>query len=326
MADKVSLATTWLQGCSGCHMSLLDLHQHLFDLVDRVDIRYSPVMDVKQVPKVTIGFVEGAVANEENEEMLRIFREKCQVLVAFGTCACTGGISGLRNLSTREKTLACGYVHTPTTIDGKVPADPVLPRLNAVVQALHQVVPVDHFIPGCPPLPGAIREAILSLADGRSLRYQTRNLCEACSRGKEKMLIAQRDFLVDEVVSVHELAAIDPEKCFLEQGVLCMGPATREGCGALCLRANMPCRGCQGPPPGGFEQGAKLINCLSSILPAGGLMFQEDIVGMGYCYSMPVSMFPRVEEQKRSEDDGKNPYHSAGDTARRSWESHHPFE
>ena len=237
------------------------------------------------------------------------------MLVALGTCACTGGISGLRNLSTREKALACGYIHTPTTVGGKVPADPVLPKLNAVVQALHQVVPVDHFIPGCPPLPGVIWETILALADGRPLRHQTRNLCEACSRSKQKMLVAQRDFLVDEVVSVHELATIDPEKCFLEQGVLCMGPATREGCGAPCLRANMPCRGCQGPPPGAFEQGAKLINCLSSILPAGGLMFQEDIVGIGYCYSMPVSMFPRAEEQKRSEEDGKNPYHSAGHPA-----------
>lgn len=300
MTDKVSLATTWLQGCSGCHMSLLDLHQHLLEIVHRVDIRYSPVMDVKKVPEVTIGLVEGAVANEENEAMLRTFREKCQVLVAFGTCACTGGISGLRNLDTRERALTCGYIETPTTVNGRVPADSALPALKPTVQALHQVVPVDYFIPGCPPLPDVIQEALEALVDGRSPQHQTRNLCGTCGRSQETMLVAQRDFLVDEVVSVHELATIDPDKCFLVQGVLCMGPITREGCGALCPAANMPCRGCQGPPQNTFEQGAKLINCLSSILPAGGLMFHEDIVGMGYCYSMPVSVFHGAAEEERS--------------------------
>ena len=75
---------------------------------------------------------------------------------------------------------------------------------------------------------------------------KTHNLCEGCERTKDRMLKAQRDYLIDEVVSVHELETIDPDKCFLEQGVLCMGPATREGCGVQCPKANMPCRGCQG--------------------------------------------------------------------------------
>lgn len=300
MAAKVSVATTWLQGCSGCHMSLLDLNQQLFEIMDRFDIRYSPIMDIKKVPKVTIGLVEGAVANEENEAMLETFREKSKVLVAFGTCACTGGISGLRNLGTREKALTCGYIETPTTFQGRVPTDPTLPGLKPTVQALHQVVPVDYFIPGCPPMPDVIREAFEALAENRSPQHQTRNLCGTCGRSQVSMLVAQRDFLVDEVVSVHELATIDPDKCFLEQGVMCMGSNTREGCGALCPRANMPCRGCQGPPQNTFEQGAKLINSLSSILPAGGMMFHEDIVGVGYCHSMPVSIFHGAAEKERS--------------------------
>jgi F420-non-reducing hydrogenase small subunit len=300
MAGKVSVATTWLQGCSGCHMSLLDMNQDLMALIDLIDITYSPLMDIKQVPEVEIGIVEGAVANTENEAVLKIFREKAKTLVAFGTCACAGGITGLRNLCTREKTLECGYIHTPTTIDGKVPSNPVLPNLNKTVKALHQVVPVDYFIPGCPPIASSIKEAITALAGGKPIVPKTRNLCESCSRTKEKLLIAHRDFIVDEVVSVHELETIDPHKCFLEQGVLCMGPATREGCGALCPQANVPCRGCQGPPHGKFEQGASLINCLSSILPAGGLMTTEDIVGVGYCYSMAVSIFPCVAENERN--------------------------
>jgi F420-non-reducing hydrogenase small subunit len=290
MAEKLSVATAWLQGCSGCHMAFLDIHQGLMGLLDWLDIRYSPpLMDTKEPPEVTLALVEGAVANEENETTLIRLRQKSKILVALGTCACAGGITGMRNLATREEVLACGYIHTPTTVNGKIPAGPPLPELTESVKAVDQVVKVDHYIPGCPPLPSRIEAALVALAQGKAPEKKTRNLCEQCHRTKEKMLQARRDYLMDEVVAVNELDTIDPERCFLEQGVLCMGPATSEGCGALCPKANMPCRGCQGPPSGTFEQGAKLINCLSSILPAGGLMFNEDIVGVGYCYSMAVS-------------------------------------
>lgn len=298
MAEKVTMATTWLQGCSGCHMSLLDLHRGLADIIELVDIKYSPIMDIKEIPHVNVGLVEGAVSNEENETVLKQFREKSDTLIAFGTCACSGGITGLRNLASREAVLQCGYVDTPTTVNGKIPSDPVLPKLKKEVQAINHVVDVDYYIPGCPPLAVNIKDALLAVVEGRKIEEKTRNLCEACGRTKEKMLVAQRDFLSDEVVSVHELDHIDDDLCFLEQGVLCMGPATREGCGALCPSANMPCRGCQGPPHGIYDQGAKLINCLSSILPAGGMMFQEDIVGVGYCHSMPVSTFSHISKQK----------------------------
>lgn len=309
MPAKVSVATAWLQGCAGCHMSFLDLHHQIIELLDKVDIRYSPLMDHKDIPKVDICLVEGAVANEENEEKLKILRERSRTLVALGTCACTGGISGFRNSVTLEEALSCGYIDTPTTVDGKIPCDPVLPRLNAFVQAVHQVVTVDYYIAGCPPRPEAIKEALLSVIQGEPPEEKTHNLCRGCSRTKSQMLVAGRDFLTDEVVSVHELKVIDPHKCFLEQGVLCMGPATREGCGVLCPKANMPCRGCQGPPYGVSDQGAKLTNCLSSILPAGGLMFHEDIEGLGYCFSMPVSMYPYVVRKKGADPFGKNDHH-----------------
>lgn len=298
MASKISVATAWLQGCAGCHMSLLDLHEDLTDLLDVIDIKYSPLVDAKVVPVVDLCIVEGAVANDHNEALLKTLREKSTTLVALGTCACSGGITGFRNVTTREQALKCAYIDTPTTVDGKIPNAEVVPELNEVVKALHQVVKVDYFIPGCPPTPDIIKSAITSILYGNPPKEKTHNLCEGCDRTKEKMLVASRDYLIDEVVSVHELETIDSERCFLEQGVLCMGPATREGCGVLCPKANMPCRGCQGPPHSAPEQGAKLINCLSSLLPAGGVMFHEDIEGVGYCFSMPVSIYPHILKEK----------------------------
>jgi len=299
MTEKVTVATTWLQSCSGCHIALLDLHEELLDILELIDIRYSTIIDIKDVPEVDIGLVEGAVANEDNEVILKTFREKAKTIVALGTCACFGGIPGLRNLFMREDVLKRGYVETESTVDGKIPSGPEIPPLKEYVMPINQVVKVDYYIPGCPPLPSAIKDTLVALVEGRTPEVKTRNLCEECDRKKDKMLVASRDFVTDAVLSPHELDHIDPDLCFLEQGVLCMGPATCEGCGARCLKGNMPCRGCMGPTPGALEQGAKIVNALSSILPAGGLMFQEDIVGVGYRYSMPVSIYPHLAKEGR---------------------------
>jgi len=305
MGEKVKVATTWLQSCSGCHISLLDLHEELLDVLDLIEIVHSPLMDIKEIPKVTVGLVEGAVANDYNEEVLREMRKQSDILVAFGTCACFGGIPGMRNLHKREDVLARAYVETESTVDGIIPGSPEIPALKQHVHAISDIVKVDYMIPGCPPPPQMIKDAIVALVNGEEIVLPTKNLCNDCKRKHDSMLIPKRAFLTEAVQSTPELDKIDPDKCFLEQGVMCMGHATRTGCGSRCLDANMPCRGCMGPTPDALEQGAKIVNALASILPAGGLMFNEDVVGTGYRYSLPVSIYPHraddVEEEKEDE-------------------------
>jgi F420-non-reducing hydrogenase small subunit len=299
MASRTTVATAWLQGCSGCHISFLDLNEALLDVLARVDIRYSPIVDIKEIPEVDVALVEGAVGNEENEHVLRELRAKAKLLVAFGTCACYGGVTSLRNLTPLGEVLDRAYVSTESTVDGQVPRGADIPAIQPWVRAVRQVVEVDATIPGCPPLPSIILKTVLALLDGKPVPQRTRNLCAECDRHKERMLVASRDFIADSVYSPHELETIDPKLCFLEQGVLCMGPATCEGCEARCMKGNMPCRGCMGPPPGSLEQGAKAINALSAILPAGALMFRDDVVGVGYRYSMPISVIPHIVSERR---------------------------
>lgn len=301
--SKVTATSVWLQGCSGCHIALLDLNEELLDLLDAVDLKASPIQDIKEIPEVTVGIVEGCVSNSHNIEVLKTIRKKSKILVGLGTCACFGGIAGIRNLFDRQEVLDRAYVECPSVVDGKVPNSPSLPEFLNNVLPINQVVKVDYYIPGCPPLPSMIRNVLFALVKGEEPVLPMKSLCDECGREHKEMLVPKREFVTDSVVSVMELENIDPDKCFLEQGVLCMGPATREGCHARCLKGNMPCRGCMGPTPGALEQGAKIINALASVLPAGGLMFMEDMVGTGYRYSLPVSIIP-TNMQKG--DDNKN--------------------
>jgi NAD-reducing hydrogenase small subunit len=157
--DRLKLATVWLAGCSGCHMSFLDLDEWLLELAQLADLVYSPVLDVKEFPEgVDVTLVEGAVANEENLEMLRTVRERSKLLVSFGDCAVTGNVSSLRNpLGSAETVLQRSYVELAEERPGK-PSEPgILPVLLDRVEPLHAVVPVDYFLPGCPPSAKEIR-------------------------------------------------------------------------------------------------------------------------------------------------------------------------
>ncbi|MBL9137982.1 MAG: hypothetical protein JNK85_19100 [Verrucomicrobiales bacterium] len=167
--DRLKIATAWMGGCSGCHMSFLDLDEWLFDLAAAVDVVYSPVIDVKVYPRgVDVCLIEGAVANEDNLELLLQIRERTRILVAFGDCAVTGNVTAMRNpLGNADPVLNRAYLR-PEDLHPRLPAEPgILPALLPRVLPIQEAVPVDYYIPGCPPPAARIRAILQQLVAGQ---------------------------------------------------------------------------------------------------------------------------------------------------------------
>jgi NAD-reducing hydrogenase small subunit len=168
--DRLRIATAWMGGCSGCHMSFLDLDEWLIDLAGAVDLVYSPIVDIKAYPEaVDVCLIEGAVANADNLELARRIRRQTRTLVSFGDCAITGNVTALRNpLGDASVVLKRAY-QEPANLWPKIPAEPgVLPPLLDRVRPLHEVVPVEFYLPGCPPPAARIRALLEDLVAGRA--------------------------------------------------------------------------------------------------------------------------------------------------------------
>ena len=299
MAQKPKLSMYWASSCGGCEIALVNLHERLLEVDRAFEFVFCPCLldtkkkDIEALPAggIAITFFNGAIRTAENEEMARLMREKSQLLIAFGACAVAGSIPALSNLHSREAHLRTIYLENPSldNPDGAIPklrttvaeGELELPEFFDGVRALRQVVDVDYSIPGCPPEPHQIWNIVEAAIEGKPLPPRgsvlgggTSSVCKECARDKTDKKI-RRLYRTYEIVP-------DSRRCLLEQGIVCMGIATRDGCGALCPKVNMPCTGCYGAPEGAPDQGAQMLAALGSVLDPGeykGMTEQEVAAG-----------------------------------------------
>jgi Coenzyme F420-reducing hydrogenase, gamma subunit len=236
----VKIALEWLAGCAGCEISILDLHEGIMELIKEAEIVYAPVlMDIKEVPDdIDIAIVSGSVRNKENKERLEELRKKSKTLIAYGTCACYGGITGMADLYRPEDVTARIYSDNPSTQAADVPSE-VVPELLPIVHPAGDFTEVDYFLPGCPPKELLVWDILMPLIKGEVPDVPKKSVCADCSRWMDHVEFDRLNRRIE--------GDPDPQKCFLSQGYVCLGSVTLGRCGALCTAAGIPCHGCGGP-------------------------------------------------------------------------------
>lgn len=327
--SKLKLGMYWAASCGGCEISLLEIHEKILDLLELADVVFWPCImdfkyhDVEAMPDgaIDVCFFNGAIRTEENERIAKLLRRKSRVLVSYGACSMLGGIPGLANLFSREEIFDRVYRTTESTDnpDGIYPElkteiasgrasgrasgsasgrELELPGFYPKAKALHQVVKADYFMPGCPPVSKqtwAVCQAIASgelPPPGSVVGAGDKSVCDEC--GLEKKGVKIKEFK-----RPHEVVP-DGKSCLLEQGIVCLGPATRSGCEAQCLSVNMPCRGCYGPAGDTVDVGGGMIGLIGSLLDTDdefeirkAIDQIVDPAGSFYRFSMPTSTLAR---------------------------------
>jgi F420-non-reducing hydrogenase small subunit len=318
MAAKPKVAFYWCASCGGCEEAVVDLAEKILDVAGAVDIVFWPVAldykvsDVEALPDkaIAVSFINGAVRLSEQEEMARLLRRKSGLVVAFGSCSHLGGIPGLANLWDRESIFDWYYSKAPSMEKGegsrpttrvKVPEGELeLPEFWDTVKSLDQVIDVDYYLPGCPPTPKLLADAVGAILAGNlppkgTVLAGTKALCHECRLNDTK----PEKLLIDDIKRITEVK-LDPEKCYLAQGVICMGPVTRGGCEALCIEGVMPCTGCFGPLDQASDYGGRALSYVASIVNVNDeeearkvLAKVADPTGIFYRYSLPTSKLRR---------------------------------
>jgi F420-non-reducing hydrogenase small subunit len=315
---KPKVAFYWCASCGGCEEAVVDLAEGVLKVVEAVDIVFWPVaLDFKRSDveamadgEIAVAFINGAIRMSEQEAMAKLLRKKAKLVIAYGACACEGGIPGLANLTEKEAILEYAYRLSPSTTDGTglrpqthttVPEGELeLPEFYESVKTLDQVIDVDYYLPGCPPTPKLTLQAIEAILSGKlpekgSVLAGDRALCYECELNSTK----PEKLLVTELKRPHQVM-IDPQKCLLAQGILCLGPVTRGGCEALCVKGGMPCTGCFGPLERVRDYGGKALSAVASIVDLTdektiAKVFEAvpDPAGTFYRYSVPASLLAR---------------------------------
>jgi F420-non-reducing hydrogenase small subunit len=294
---KLRLGVYWASSCGGCDISLLEIADHLLELIEVADIVLWPcVADFKYqtVADYPDGYLDvclfnGAVRSSEQEQIARLLRRKSRTLAAYGACAMDGGIPALANTKSAAEIYETVF-HSNPTLQNPARTEPQerweapqgtldLPRFYPQVLRLADIVPVDYQVPGCPPVASQVWKVLSAFAGGElavrgaALRVgcDNRSVCDECHREKRRTR-------VKEFKRPH-MAVPEPNWCLLEQGFVCMGPATRSGCGALCTKAELPCRGCYGAAGLATDQGTAMLSAIGSVIDATTDDAAREIVG-----------------------------------------------
>ena len=282
----VKVAEEWLNICGGCEVSILDIGEPLLDILPKLEFVHMPVlMDHKYfgqtgegtqltIPEADIGIVSGGVRNEKEKLVLEEMRKKTNTLISLGSCASFGGIPAMANMFPLEDLYNKVYRDSVTTDSADTPAENLPPLLDRVY-ALDEVVTVDVYIPGCPPNPTMIADALTALLEGKPFELPERSVCDDCPLRREKKAGGGE---VKRPLDTPQFAQDQPwdnTRCLMEQGYLCLGPVTRSGCASVyeeggpkvprCIQGYMPCRGCFGPIRKGANPLVDMMGALSSI-------------------------------------------------------------
>ncbi len=321
---KIKLAIYWAAACGGCDVSILDTNERILTIGDMADIVMWPVAadgkekDIEAMAdkSITVSIISGAIRNSENEHMVKLLRKKSLIVVSYGSCACFGGSPALANLVPGGSKEILDYVYkkTPSTANFQKdyhPNAPVTPQTSYKapegeltlpvvydrVKTLDQTIDVDYYVPGCPPMQETISQMLKAVVDfayhgtalppkGTEIGVTKTSLCDQCPRTKE----FRRITAIKEPYQVN----VDPDLCLMDQGILCLGPATVGGCNARCTRAGQPCRGCYGPTAEVQEHGASALTAVASLFPIledDGIIGEDKIIDIMSTIKDPLGYF-----------------------------------
>lgn len=275
------VASDWLNACSGCEIAIVDLGERLLTVLELVQFVHIPaLMDHKyfgqmgdgghvEIPEADVGILSGGIRNEEHLEVALEMRKKCKAIIALGTCATHGGIPALAN-SYENKDILSRYYATETTDAPEVFPSEGIPALLDASYALDEKIDVDIYLPGCPPHSDQVFEALVAFLEGRAPKLRDKSVCDTCPtirEGKGELKSLRRFLQAPHQSDPNE--PLDKMRCILEQGMLCMGPVTKAGCGGdgvvpRCISAKAPCRGCYGPVQKEGNQRLDMLNALAS--------------------------------------------------------------